>query len=222
MEGVLRRAGILYSYVDLYESVPRVFHPQQLAGLIVLGGPMNVDETDQYPFLATEIQWLRRAIDAQLPILGICLGSQLLAKALGAAVYPAGAKEIGWQQVRRSPEADHDLIFRHWGQAEVVFQWHGDTFDLPAGAVGLAESDICKQQAFRYGKTAYGMQFHLEMTSEMLDTWLSNPQNCLEIDSLEDVDPRQIRLDAPQRLPSVERLGELLFGEFATLCHQQA
>ena len=105
---------------------------------------------------------------ADLPVLGICLGAQLLAKTLGARVYPNRVKEIGWYPIELTPAAADDPLFAQSG-AQTVFQWHGDTFDLPAGAVHLARSPLCENQAFRYGHNAYGLQFHIEMTAAMID-----------------------------------------------------
>ena len=115
----------------------------------------------------------RLAMD--LPVLGICLGSQLLAKTLGARVYPNHVKEIGWYPVELTPAAADDPLFAQSG-TRTMFQWHGDTFDLPSGAVHLARSPACENQAFRYGRRAYGLQFHIEMTAAMIDDWLSVPE----------------------------------------------
>ena len=134
---------------------------------------MNVDEVEKYPHLAQEVEWIKQALAAGLPTLGICLGAQLLAKALGAKVYPNRVKEIGWYSAELTPHADRDPLFEGGGKQITVFHWHGDTFDLPPGTVRLAESKLCRNQAFRYGRSAYGLQFHIEMTAELIDSWLA-------------------------------------------------
>ena len=221
LEDVFRQAGLVYSYVDLFQSVPRNLQPRQLAGLVVLGGPMNVDETDRYPYLATSLLWIREAIDAGVPVLGICLGSQLLAKALGSEVRPNGIKEIGWYPIELLPQAAEDRLFNGCEPKNIVFQWHGDTFDLPAGAVQLARSSHCEQQAFRYGDSAYGLQFHMEVTPAMVETWLQEPANCGELASLDYIRPEEIRRRLPQETPPMQQLGRRVFGRFAELCRQQ-
>lgn len=222
VELALREAGLVYSYLDLSHEAPRSFDPHQLAGLIVLGGSMNTDETDEYPFLLHEVNWIRAAVDHDLPVLGICLGAQLLAKSLGARVVRNAVKEIGWYEITRSPEATDDPLFAHFAPRETVFQWHGDTFELPAGAVQLANGELCAQQAFRYGRAAYGLQFHVEVTSEMIDCWLDEPSGCQEIAALDYIDAARIRRQAPEKLPAMHRLAGRLFGNFAALCRERA
>lgn len=132
--------------------------------LIVMGGPMGVYEETQYPWLATEKALIRDAIAAGKPVLGICLGAQLIAAALGAKVYPNKEKEIGWFPV----QFHTDLA----PSPTTVFHWHGDTFDLPANAVHLAETAVCKNQAFCIGDRVYGLQFHFEITPAAMENML--------------------------------------------------
>ena len=134
IEDALRRAELPYSIVDLFRELPQEFHPEQFSGLIVMGGPMNVDETDRYPFLADEVRWIRQTVDAGLPVLGVCLGSQLLAKALGARVYPNRIKEIGWYDIELTAAAKSDPLFGDCQAAETVFQWHGARGRLATGS----------------------------------------------------------------------------------------
>lgn len=140
--------------------------------IISLGGPMNVYETDTYPFLRDEEDYIREALDKNIPFLGICLGAQLLAKACGAPVIKAPREEIGWFTVAVTPDARHDALFGNFASKLDVFQWHQDMFALPRGAVLCATGDICRNQAFRIGECAWGLQFHPEMTKEMLNSWL--------------------------------------------------
>jgi len=117
----------------LYRKVPEEFRPEEWSGLFVLGGPMNVDETDRYPYLGVEIDWIRSALDADLPILGICLGSQLLAKTLGARVTAGETKEIGFYDLKLTADAGNDPLLAGLPPTVRSFQWHGDTFELPKG-----------------------------------------------------------------------------------------
>ena len=222
LEDVFRDADLPFEYADLFDRLPQPFDPRALAGLVVLGGPMNVDQTDRYPYLADEVGFIRQALDAELPLLGICLGSQLLAKTLGARVYPGSRKEIGWYTVQPTPEAANDPLFRHFGPDEIVFQWHGDTFDLPAGAVCLASSNLFAHQAFRIGQRAYGLQFHVEVTPQMIEDWLSEPGGCQEISQLDYIDPDEIRRQVGQRLPTMHQLARPMFDTFAGWCRQRA
>jgi GMP synthase (glutamine-hydrolysing) len=216
--GAIENAGMEYRYVELYASIPRRLDLDQTAGLIVLGGPMNVDQCDEYPFLDPEVAWIREAVSKKLPVLGVCLGGQLLAKALGAKVAPNGVKEIGWYEADLTPEAAGDPLFAGSGDKIRVFQWHGDTFALPGGAVRLAGSRLCAQQAFRYGDSAYGLQFHLEMTAAMIEEWLSEAVNSRELASLSYIDPDEIRRQTPEYLPQMQAIGAKLFGRFAEMC----
>lgn len=130
--------------------------------LIVMGGPMNVDQYDRHPWLATETRFIGAALRAEKRVLGICLGAQLMARALGAGVRP-GQKEIGWFDIAMQPDA-REPFFRGFPDRIEVFHWHGDALDLPAGARRAASSPACPNQAFVYGERAVGLQFHMETT----------------------------------------------------------
>lgn len=133
--------------------------------LIVMGGPMSVNDEEKFPWLVAEKQFIGDAIAKNKPVLGICLGAQLIASALGAKVYPNKVKEIGWFPVHGIPLSDKSVFC--FPPSMEVFHWHGETFDLPAaGAIRLAKSDACVNQAFQYGKSVIGLQFHLETTPE--------------------------------------------------------
>lgn len=142
--------------------------------LIVMGGPMAVYEMDRYSFLKDEAVLIEDFINKKRPVLGVCLGAQMIAHVLGAKVYPGGIQEIGWYKVKLTEEglkdrASKELEVNGSGEAE-VFQWHGDTFDLPEGSVRLACSEAYPNQAFRYGRS-YALQFHIEVTPEIIREW---------------------------------------------------
>ena len=176
---------------------------------------MNVDETERYPFLAAEVDLIRRALDLRLPMLGICLGAQLLAKAAGAKVFPNRVKEIGWYSIDLTPAAAADPLFAGCGQVAGRLPMARRHVRLAPGAVHLAASPLCPQQAFRAGPCAYGLQFHVEMTAAMIEDWLGEPGNCGELAELDYIDAEAIRAATPQRLPALEVLARQVFGRFA-------
>lgn len=136
--------------------------------LIVMGGPMSVNDEKHYPWLVNEKRFIRKAIDAGKTVLGICLGSQLVSAALGAKVYQNKEKEIGWFDIEPTCYAKSDRLFFDMERKMKVFHWHGDTFDLPEGAVHLAFSKGCKNQAYSYKDRVLALQFHLEPTENSL------------------------------------------------------
>ncbi|MGH2974323.1 MAG: type 1 glutamine amidotransferase [Solirubrobacterales bacterium] len=145
----------------------------EVAGAVVMGGPMNVEETDRHPELAAEREWLAEALRQEMPVLGICLGAQLLARALGAEVRPGGDPELGFAPVEiNDPE---DPILGGLAPRTTVLHWHGDVFDLPDGATALAASDKTEVQAFRKGD-AWGVLFHPEADFALLEAWLAVPE----------------------------------------------
>jgi len=137
---------------------------------VVLGGPIGVYEADRYPFLTAELGALEKRLAAGLPTLGICLGAQLMAAALGARIYPGGSKELGWGELRLT-EAGRASTLAHL-DGRPVLHWHGDTFDLPAGARLLASTDLYENQAFSLGKHALALQFHAEADGLRIEQWL--------------------------------------------------
>jgi GMP synthase-like glutamine amidotransferase len=146
--------------LDLSPTIP---HPEDLDGFVVMGGPMGAYETEKYPFLEQECALISEMVKKHRPVVGVCLGAQLLAKALGARVFPGPANEIGFGCAQLGPEASKDPVFAAAGTDIPVFHWHRDTFDLPVGATLLASSPVYPHQAFRFGERAYALQFHLEV-----------------------------------------------------------
>jgi len=188
--GLIRPAleGFQIDCADLYrESLAA--DPAAYDALIFMGGPMSVN--DDLPFVHQELAIIRDAAARRQPILGICLGAQLIAKAMGARVYRNPVKEIGWFPVHCTPEAAQDPLFSTLESPLEVLQWHGETFDLPEGAVHLAWSEDCRNQAFRLGES-YGLQFHLEVTPEMIADWCTQDDNCGDVRELSSpIDPHR-------------------------------
>lgn len=148
--------------------------------LVVLGGPMNVYEDALYPWLASEKRFIEKAIAAGKPVLGICLGAQLLAAVLGARVYRNDQREIGWFEIQRTAGATYSKTARFLPETAEVFHWHGDTFDIPLGAVHIARSSGCRHQGFVAEERLVGLQFHLEVTREGAGGLLEHCRNDFE------------------------------------------
>ncbi len=169
-EPVLVREGFDVRYRDIGLDGLARLDPLAPDLLVVLGGPISVYEEDRYPFLVEEIALLRARLAAGRPTLGICLGAQLIACALGAAVYPGPQKEIGFAPIALT-EAGRASCLAAFEDAPVL-HWHGDTFDLPAGAELLASTDVCRNQAFAIGRTTLAVQFHPEAGGPGFERWL--------------------------------------------------
>jgi GMP synthase-like glutamine amidotransferase len=170
IEHCLEQRAIPYRVICLETGEP-LPKPGGFTHIVLLGGPMNVYEEDRYPFLKTEDLFIKEAIQRGKHILGICLGAQLIAKSLGARVTKSPVKEIGWCEVSLTEEGLKDPLFAPLPKAFPVFQWHEDTFEIPKWGSRLATSAAVPNQAFRYGDNAYGLQFHLEVTMEMIREW---------------------------------------------------
>jgi GMP synthase (glutamine-hydrolysing) len=154
--------------VDEGEPLPEW---REFDAVLAMGGPMGAGDDADHPWIGPEKQLVREAVDAGRAFLGVCLGVQLLAAALGARVYEAEQAEVGLLPVELTAEGQDDPLFAGLDERLISLQWHGDTFDLPSGAVRLAESPPVPNQAFRAGERAYGVQFHLEVTAEMAREW---------------------------------------------------
>lgn len=178
--------------------------------LVVLGGPIGVYENDRYPFLDHEVALLAARLRAQRPTLGICLGSQLMARALGARVYSSGTKEIGWAPITLSAEG-HRSPLRHL-EGTAVLHWHGDTFDLPNGAVRLASTAECRNQAFSIGAHALALQFHGEAAGLALESWFVG--HACEISATPGLSVPQLRADTARYSAALVRQGRECFREW--------
>ena len=205
IEPVLRARGIEFDYADLYQPALAPIDPSAYSALIFMGGPMSVN--DPLPYLRREESYIRDAIGRGTPVLGVCLGSQLIAHALGAAVRRNPVKEIGWFDLDFTAAAARDPLFAGLSR-ETVFHWHGETFDLPPGAELLASSQRCRNQAFCIGDAVYGMQFHLEVTPEMVADWCRQDANCGDIRELD------APIDPLAHEPRLACLADAVFGRW--------
>jgi len=167
---VLGHAGVAVQVVrlDAGDELPA---PHTLGGIVVLGGAMGVHDSTDHPWLVVERRWLADAVDDGVPVLGVCLGAQQLAAALGAAVRTGPAPEIGVGEVELTDAGRDDPVLGPEGERLPVLHWHGDTFDILGGATRLAASDHYPNQAFRYGNLVYGLQYHLEVDDAMAEAW---------------------------------------------------
>jgi GMP synthase-like glutamine amidotransferase len=208
-----KQKGHDVAFTQFFEPGWSLPAPGNVDLLVVLGGPMGVHDDAAYPWLATEKSFIRDYIDSGRPMLGICLGAQLAADALGAKVYPNEHKEIGWFPIQKT-SLPHPILF-DMADGQMVFHWHSDTFDLPEGALHLAKSEACANQAFIWKEQVMGLQFHMEMTAEDVEA-LSN--NCFQ--DMKGNHP-YVQSDAQiqQGLPHTEFLGPLFYSiltRFAT------
>ncbi|MBL7666327.1 MAG: type 1 glutamine amidotransferase [Bacteriovoracaceae bacterium] len=192
------------------------------SGLVILGGHMGVYEAHKYTHIKVEMRLIEEALKKEIPILGICLGSQILAHVLGSEVYQAPEKEIGWYDIELTSEGRQDPLFADFQQTEKIFQLHGDTFEIPKSCQHLATANGCTSQAFRYGDKAYGLQFHLEVDEPMILRWLDNPINQKEISrSNGKFSIEQIRAETSDRIGRSMELSRKTFMHFISLFGQK-
>ncbi|MBI3597577.1 MAG: gamma-glutamyl-gamma-aminobutyrate hydrolase family protein [Nitrospirae bacterium] len=210
----LNAGSVPFEYVRIFEGQPVPIEMGDAAGLILMGGPMGVYEQDHYPFLRQEIRLIEEALRKNMPVLGICLGSQLLAAALGARVTQAKDKEIGWRRVSLTRAAKDDPLWSGIEPAFTAYHWHGDVFDLPSGAVSLASSDRTRHQAFRYGRSAYGILFHMEVTEAIIRDMVETFRDELQTTGL---DGLQIVQQAGAHLSRLREVGRAVFSRWAGL-----
>ncbi|MGH8031955.1 MAG: type 1 glutamine amidotransferase [Luteimonas sp.] len=175
LDPLIRARGHRIRFVNFDRDPDTQPNVDRYRGLIVLGGPMNVDEQASRPHLRTELRAIERMLEQGKPVLGICLGAQLLAHVLGAHIGRIATPEIGWYRVETTAAGRADAVIAALGSSTSVFQWHGCHFEIPDGAAHLARSAGCEQQAFRWGEQAYGLQFHLEMDAALIERWLATP-----------------------------------------------
>lgn len=200
---VLNQQNYAVRYVEAgFDSLADI-DPHQTELLVILGGPIGVYDEQDYPFLVDELRLLERRLEANLPTLGICLGAQLMARALGARVYPGSEKEIGWSPIELSEAGRRSPLLHLAAEHTAVLHWHGDTFDLPAGSTHLASTSKYQNQAFSWGECGLALQFHPEVTARGLERWFIG--HACEIGATPGVSVAELRKDTARY---VERLEE--------------
>ena len=199
---VLRQRGLTVRYVEAGADDLEKLNPLAPEVLIVLGGPIGAYEEDRYPFLTDELRLPERRLAADLPTLGICLGAQLMARALGAKVYAGPDKEIGWAPLELSDAGSRSCLAPLGERRVDVLHWHGDTFDLPSGAIHLALTSAYENQAFAWGTRALALQFHAEVRARDLERWLIS--HAYEIEYTPGLSVRQLRQDTQSRAPRLQ------------------
>jgi len=208
----LESAALAWQYVRTFRGEPVPRDMSNASALIVMGGPMGVYETDRYPYLRAEMKLVECAIRDRKPVLGVCLGSQLLAAALGAKVVKGRAMELGWHRVTLTPQGKADSLFRGLPDSFDAFHWHGDVFDLPRYAVALASSEQTPLQAFRYGDNAYGLLFHIEATEESVGSMCREFAADLKSGG---IDGDKIVADTPDRIAKLSPIADAVFTRWA-------
>jgi len=163
--------GFTSSIVEMGVNEKLPENLKSIDAVVSMGGPMNVYEEDKYPFLKMETEFIRAVLSNHIPFLGVCLGSQMLAKVAGGRVVKSPNEEIGFSTVQLTKEGKEDLLFQGLGDELIVFQWHGDMFHIPSGGNLLAASSACPHQAIKVGCSAYGLQFHVEVTDRNIREW---------------------------------------------------
>jgi len=217
IEQTLISCGLTPRCIEIFAGEPVPKRMGHAAGLVVLGGPMSVYEQSKHPHLVDEMHLIDRAVKNETPILGICLGSQLLAAVLGATVHGGERQEIGWYPVTMGDLAGADALFspvlEETGESTfTAFHWHGDVFDLPDGAEALASSQMTPHQAFVYGRNAYGILFHMEVTEKIIGEMVTAFSNEL---AKEVIDGDEILEGIPERLPQLNHIGRTVFQAWA-------
>ncbi|OGX38265.1 MAG: hypothetical protein A3C53_01615 [Omnitrophica WOR_2 bacterium RIFCSPHIGHO2_02_FULL_68_15] len=205
LEPLCRELGIAWHVCRPYagEAVPPATQPYD--GVVVLGGPMNADDTGRHPFLADEVKLLQQAFRRELPALGLCLGAQLMAKAAGARITKGPAPEVGWFPVRLTDAGRQDPLLAGLPEEFMTFHWHEDTYDLPAKGVHLASSAQYPQQAFRLGDHCYAFQCHPEITPEIIERWAGETSSH---------DPAPLREGIAQHGDAVAKTGRTILTRF--------
>src|SRR5438477_4769017 len=199
--------------LDAFSTDVRWPGVEEISALVIFGGEMNADETERHPYLLTQRVLMRRAVDSGIPVLGICLGAQMLARALDARVYRAPVREFGFKPVRLTAAGQRDILLSAFQTDDRVFQWHEDTFDLPAGAELLATGDDVPHQAFRFGRTAWGVQFHFEVDAQGVEAWLRVAEPTLSRDWKRSAD--EVRDELRMYLEAQQQRSRALLAAFA-------
>ncbi|MEJ2102154.1 MAG: type 1 glutamine amidotransferase [Desulfobacterales bacterium] len=210
----LQSAGIDMHFIRIFDGNPIPSNLDTQAGLIVMGGPMSVYDHGRFPFLLEEQRLIEQVLKEDKPLLGICLGSQLIAATLGAEVKSGGQKEIGWYPVSLTASAATDALWKGLPSSFTAYHWHGDVYDLPQGAVSLAASELTPCQGFRYGKKAYGFLFHMEVTEKIIGNMVKEFRGELDAES---ITAESIIATSKGHLEELQTIGGRVFGRWVKL-----
>ena len=210
----LKSAEIDMHFVRIFNGTPIPSSLDLQAGLIVMGGPMSVNDHRRFPFLLDEQRLIEQALKDNKPVLGICLGSQLMAATLGAEVKKGGQKEIGWYPVNLTASVATDALWQELPSRFTAYHWHGDVYDLPQGAVSLAASELTPCQGFRYGEKAYGFLFHMEVTEKIIANMVKEFSGELEA---ENIKASSIIAKSKNHLPQLQTIGGRVFCRWVKL-----
>jgi GMP synthase-like glutamine amidotransferase len=213
--GALAWAGCDIVTIDMTRPGATLPDPEDLAAVITFGGTANVDQTDRYPYLAQVRAFTREAVERHVPYLGICLGSQLLARAMDRPVVRSPVKEVGFEPIHPTEDAADDPLLSLYADGDMVFQWHEDTYELPEGATLLASGDRIPVQAYRVGETAWGIQFHQELDAVELGWWIEIADREVDLRATWGKSAEELRSEAARHMAAHERRGRELFGRFA-------
>jgi GMP synthase (glutamine-hydrolysing) len=213
LDPLLRARGHRIRYVNFHRDPDVEPDMNRYDALIVLGGPQMPDEVEHHPHLAVEMRCIEAALEREIPLLGICLGAQLLATTLGAEARPMRDWEMGWHDIEPTHFSAADPLFCALVEPNPAFHWHGYTFDLPDGATHLARSERCENQAFRYG-SAYGLQCHLELDERLINRWLSLPEYTTDLEAHGKQSPEAVRQETHRLIGQSSTLGRAIFGQF--------
>lgn len=208
---VLMERGITLFYVDVATADLSQLDNTKIDLLLILGGPISVNDEALFPFLSTELALIQQRLELGLPTLGLCLGAQLIAKALGAEVYPGGQTEIGWYPLRLSSSAQHTPVKHLSSAMTTMFHWHGETFDLPEEASLLASSDGYENQIFSWGDNALALQCHPEVYADSLEHWFVG--HICEL-SKADISVTALREESTNYGPQLEQQARLFFTDW--------
>jgi GMP synthase-like glutamine amidotransferase len=217
LANALRDYGVHHRVLDVPRGDALPKDIRGVGGVIVLGGPMAAYEIERHPFLQVENAFVEKIIAAGRPALGVCLGAQLIAQILGARVFPGEHREVGWAPVELTGDGRDDPLFVGLEDTLTVFHLHGDTYELPPDAIQLARSQRYEQQAFRWGDTVYGFQFHLEFTEPIVSRLVNEPESHRYIVEA-GVDPKALLAETAGHISGLADVAQQVFGRYFGQC----